>query len=52
MSSTIAAVPVVAAPLDHTRERAAAMASHKPVTVAGSSWKKVRYSPGDVNDRG
>ena len=44
MSNTTRALPVVAAARDHTRPRAWAIASHKPATVAGSSWKNVRYS--------
>ncbi len=43
MSNTTMSLPVVAAARDHTTLRAWAIASHNPVTVAGSSWKKLRY---------
>jgi hypothetical protein len=44
MSSTTTALAVVAAAWDHTSRRARVSACHKPATVAGSSWKNVRYS--------
>ena len=44
MPSTTGPSPVVAAARDHTCVRAWATAGHEPTTVAGSSWKKVRYS--------